>query len=92
VAIGKEQGDIAPDVDDDLAAFVFNTVLFNLGQYLVARIARDEDFLQGKAPLFEMPEGIRILEQALDILEHGLSKAKVVDEKSSNSKEQEMVR
>lgn len=92
VAIGKEQGDIPPEIDDDLAAFIFNTVMFGLGQYLLSRIARHEDYLQGNAPLFEMPEAIRVLEQALDMLEHGLGKANAAGEASVSSKEQEMVR
>lgn len=37
VKLGKKQGVIGPEIDEDLAAFLFNTVFTELGQYMVRR-------------------------------------------------------
>lgn len=37
VALGKEQGVIRQDIDNDLAAFLFNTIFTELGQYILTR-------------------------------------------------------
>jgi AcrR family transcriptional regulator len=74
IAIGKEQGDIAPEVDNDLAAYIFHAVLFGLGQYLLPRLANHMDYQNDKITFFEVPEIARIFEQTLDILEHGMGR------------------
>src|SRR5690554_3791824 len=40
VALGKEQGVIRQDIDNDLAAFLFNTIFTELGQYILARFQK----------------------------------------------------
>ncbi len=90
MAIGKEQGDIPQETDDDLAAFFLNTILSNLGQYILPRIAANEDVQSGKIAFFEVPEAVRIFEQALSLLEHGLGKSHPLLECNNLSNVQEL--
>jgi AcrR family transcriptional regulator len=71
VTIGKEQGDIALEIDDSLAAFMFDLLISGLGQYLLSHV-EIEDALHGQHALFEHPDVVRIFEQTIDILEHGM--------------------
>lgn len=74
VALGKEQGDIAPEIDDDLAAFLFTTFLTEFTRYLIDKIvAVHGSGWQGKQAIVEFPEFRRLFEQALWVLEHGLA-------------------
>lgn len=84
VKIGKEQGDIAQTVDDELAAFIMNTILSNLGQYIMPKIAANEDVQSGKIAFFEAPETIRIFEETLNLLESGLGKSHPVEDSNSH--------
>jgi AcrR family transcriptional regulator len=72
IAIGKAQGDIPEEIDDELAAFIFNSTLLNLGQYLTARIQHEPKFKKGKRAFFEFPEAARLFDQTLNILEFGM--------------------
>lgn len=72
VARGKVQGDISPQVDDELAAFIFDTIFTGVGQYLLERFEYSEDTAQGQHAFFEAPDVVRIFEQTVDILEHGM--------------------
>jgi AcrR family transcriptional regulator len=75
VAIGKAQGDIAPEIDNDLAAFLFDTVFSNLGQYLLPYITQyQESPPQGDT--FFAAEVVAIFEQTLSILQYGMGKAR----------------
>lgn len=70
VAQGKTQGHIAADIDDDLAAFLLNTIFSELGRYLMNRA---DDFRPGDdQPFFESIHTQSLLNQTLDILEKGL--------------------
>jgi AcrR family transcriptional regulator len=69
---GKAQGDIAPEIDDELAAFLFNAIFSTLGQFLMQRIAQREDEWRGKLAIGELPEVTRLFDQTVGILEHGL--------------------
>ncbi len=71
VARGKEQGDIAPEIDDALAAFFFETVFTGLGQYLMGRAGSQAAIHRDRA-FMEDPDVVRILEQTMDILERGM--------------------
>ena len=75
MALGKEQEDIPPEIDEDLAAFVFDAIISKLGHYLLQRVAAEqgEDW-QGNVPLFEVPGVVRLFDQALEVLEHGLGR------------------
>ncbi|MCC6455313.1 MAG: TetR/AcrR family transcriptional regulator [Caldilineaceae bacterium] len=89
VKIGKEQGDISPDIDEDLAAFTFNMTLSNLGQYILPRLTANEDYQQGKITFIEVPGVARIFDQAIDILERGLGNWQPA-QKESSLEEQEV--
>lgn len=72
VARGKAQGDIAPEIDEDLAAFIFHTVFTELGQYMLQRVG-DEAFQEALGADFYEDEAIqRIFTQTLEILERGM--------------------
>jgi TetR/AcrR family transcriptional regulator len=72
VAKGKEQGDISPEIDEDLAAFIFDAFFSGLGQYMAQRVAAHEEEWQGTRAFFEMPEMVRVFDQVVNILEHGM--------------------
>lgn len=74
VARGKAQGDIAPEIDDDLAAFIFHTVFTELGQYMWERLG-DEAFQEALGADFYEDEAIQqIFSQTLEILERGMAR------------------
>ncbi len=74
VVLGKAQGDIAPDIDDDLAANVFRLVMSEMGRYIVQQIvAKHGTDWQGKQAIFDFPEAQQMYEQTLRMLEFGLS-------------------
>ena len=72
VVKGKEQGHIAPEIDEDLAAFIFDAIFSGLGQYLQPQIAARQAGKMQDHAFFEMPEVIRIFDQTVDILESGM--------------------
>ena len=73
VLLGKQQGDIAPDTDDEMAASYFNLVMSNMGQYIVKRVVavHGSDW-QGKQPIFDFPEARQLYSQLLNMIEHGM--------------------
>lgn len=74
VARGKAQGDIAPDIDDDLAAFIFHTIFTELGQYMLQRLG-DEAFREALGADFYENEAVQqIFSQTLEILERGMAR------------------
>lgn len=72
VALGQAQGDINPAIDAGLAASIFDLVLSSLNQILAGHIIEQDAGASGAAPLFDQPEILRMYNQAIDILEHGL--------------------
>ena len=68
---GQAKSDIAPEIDPDLAAFLFNVIFSELGGYLLNRL-QDENAPGDGRSLFETPEAERLFDQALHILEFGL--------------------
>lgn len=71
VAQGQSGGDIDPQIDADLAAFVFNTVFSELGGYLLKRLQKEDGVADGRS-LFETPEAKKLFNQTLHILQFGL--------------------
>src|SRR5690606_34936691 len=71
---GKEQGAIAQEIDEELAAFIFEAIFSGLAQYLRPQMAIRRDNPSHGEALFEMPDIIRIFDQTLDILEFGMGK------------------
>jgi len=70
---GQARGDIAPELDADLAAFLFNVIFSELGGYLLGRL-QDEIASEDGRSLFESPEAERLFDQVLQILESGMGK------------------
>lgn len=75
VAIGKEQGDIPEEIDSDLAAFVFGSILTNLGTYIASRVFDPNDPQKATKTVFDMQEVSQIAEKVIHILEFGLGKS-----------------
>lgn len=74
VATGKAQGDIALEIDEELAAFIFDAIFLVLGQFLAQRILSYQGEGGGKQAMFERPEVVRLFDQTIDILENGMGK------------------
>ncbi len=73
IALGKAQGDIAPDIDDELAAEVFWLVLSEMGQRILRRINEQHGTdWHGRKAAFDFPETQALYTQLLRILEFGL--------------------
>lgn len=73
VILGKAQGDIAPDINDDLAANVFRLMMSEMGRYIVQQIvAQYGGDWQGKQAIIDFPEARQMYEQTLQMLEFGL--------------------
>ena len=70
---GREQGAIDLNIDPDVAAFMFNAVFTNLGDYLLQRLTiLPETLLVEQGGGFADPEAGRIFDQILHVLESGL--------------------
>ncbi|MCA9962527.1 MAG: TetR/AcrR family transcriptional regulator, partial [Anaerolineales bacterium] len=70
---GQEQGVLAANIDPDVAAFMFNAVFSNLGDYLLRRLAvAPEALLHEEKNRLAAPEAQLIFEQILSILESGM--------------------
>ncbi len=70
---GREQHAISLEIDPDVAAFMFNAVFTNLGDYLLQRLAiQPETLLVEKGGGFADPEAGLIFDQVLQILESGM--------------------
>jgi TetR/AcrR family transcriptional regulator len=75
VEVGQEQGDIAPEVDPELAAVVFDSVLTGITGMLVARLAREAmpAGLETQTSVMT-PEVTTLMTRTINILEHGLGR------------------
>jgi len=70
---GIAQGDIAPEVDPELAVFVINTLSADFGNFIFARLGVDPRTLDGENPLRQhLPEIEQLFDQLVTILEQGL--------------------
>jgi TetR/AcrR family transcriptional regulator len=73
VEVGQQQGDIAPDVDPQVAAVIFDGALTSISRYLLDKIARGQIVLKlDGANLFDLPEVKLIFNTAVDLIEHGM--------------------
>lgn len=73
VAVGQQQGDIAPDVDPQVAAVIFDGSLTSISRFLLDKIARGEIVLKLDGEnLFDLPEVRAIFNTAVDLVEHGM--------------------
>jgi len=70
---GVEQGVIDPEIDTDVAAFMFNVVFTNLGDYILKQQAIEpEQVLLDSGQSLLSPETERLFEQVLRILQSGM--------------------
>jgi AcrR family transcriptional regulator len=75
VVPGVAQGVIDPEIDSDMAAFMFNVVFTNLGEFIMKRQAMDpEQLLAQQGQVFASPEVENMFEQVLQILQFGMGK------------------
>ena len=73
VAQGKAQGNIDETVDEDVAAFIFNTIFTELGGYMMERLQIEGGFsAKDGRSAFESPEAEAIFDQVLTILQSGM--------------------
>jgi len=73
VILGKAQGDIASDVDEDMAATMFRLILSEMGRYVVQQIVAEHGSgWQGQQAIIDFPEAQRMYGQMLRILEFGM--------------------
>jgi len=73
VELGQEQGDISRDINTDLVASIFNVVFSTLSQTLMRYITEHVANGQEREILFDRPDILQLLHQAMDILERGLA-------------------
>lgn len=73
VAQGKAQGNIDPQIDEELAAFFFHTIFTELGGYLLGRVSEEavEGLADGRS-LFDSPEAAALFDQTIRILQSGM--------------------
>jgi TetR/AcrR family transcriptional regulator len=70
---GIQRGSIKPDIDPDLAAFIFNIIFTNLGQYLMERLDISADqLLANGTHSFDQAPARKAMNQVIKILEDGL--------------------
>jgi hypothetical protein len=79
IAIGKEQGDIALEIDEDLGALIFDSMFSALGQ-LVKRIILERKGEWENYLFLEDPEILRLFDQTMNILERGFGPTQPVRE------------
>jgi AcrR family transcriptional regulator len=73
VEVGKAQGDIAPDVDPQVAAVIFDGALTGISNYMLERFASGEIVLQlDTDDMFNMPAITASFSVAVDLLEYGM--------------------
>jgi AcrR family transcriptional regulator len=73
---GIDTGSIRPDVDPDLAAFIFNAVFTDLGDYIVNRLDLDTQRLLQQFDSAETPAAEQIYTEVIEILEKGLGQSR----------------
>ena len=75
VEVGRQQGDIAANVDPELAAVIFDAVLDHVGRYILDRMTTAEIVVgQADRAFLDQPEVKELLAQTVSILEHGLGR------------------
>lgn len=73
VAKGKEQGDIHPDIDEELAAFIFDAIFAGMTQQLIPYITAHKEHEGKGQALFQQPAVARIFDQTIDMLEAAMN-------------------
>lgn len=75
VEVGQQQGDIAPDVDQGLAAVIFDAILNTAGRHILERVVGAEGATsQDGRSFLEQPEVKELFARTVGILEHGMGR------------------
>ncbi|MEM7334966.1 MAG: TetR/AcrR family transcriptional regulator [Chloroflexota bacterium] len=75
LARGSSTGDLDPNLDPELATFIFNSVFLHLGEYLIKRLEIPTEALIQEPPLlFDQPEAEQLFNGIMNILEKGMGK------------------
>jgi len=75
IEVGKEQGDISPGIDSELAAIVFDAILTSVSKYVTEHVIKAGIAVgQNNRALFDLPEVKELFNRAVDIIEHGMRK------------------
>ncbi len=89
VELGKSQGDLAPDLDADVAAYIFDSVLSNLGNYLMQHnLARNVADIDSDQSIYAQSEIDGVLTKIVNILEFGMAPAKTMQPNSNRPQEE----
>lgn len=73
LARGQAEGDLDPNLDTELAAFILNSVFLRLGEYLLQRLEVDPaDLVKDEPFLFESPQAEAIFDGIMRILQDGM--------------------
>lgn len=91
--VGQAQGDIAADIDPQVAAAIFDGVLTGISDYMLDKFASGEIVLDlAKEDMFNMPEIAAPFNAAVNILESGMGSRSrhQQDDIGSNSVNKEM--
>jgi TetR/AcrR family transcriptional regulator len=74
VAGGMARGELDPALDPDVAAFIFNAVFTELGDYILSRLSLDvERMLEGDLSAMASAESQAIFDAVLTILQRGMA-------------------
>ncbi|MBK8047208.1 MAG: hypothetical protein IPK16_08855 [Anaerolineales bacterium] len=77
VEFGKRQGDIATDLDVEVAAFIFDSVLSNLGNYVMQHnLIRNIADVDNDRSIYAQSEMDGVFSKIVNILEFGMGPAK----------------
>ncbi len=71
-AKGQAKGHIRPEIDPELAAFIFNAVFTQLGDYIMQRIGIDPHSLAADTGALDSPESRALFNRVVDTLESGM--------------------
>lgn len=73
VSQGKAQGNIAPDIDAEVAAFIFNAIFLELGGYMTEQLQIEDALVDDDGrSTFNSPAAEAIFDQVLRILQSGM--------------------
>lgn len=71
--IGQQQGDIALEVDQELAAVIFDAITNRVGRYILERVVREGAIIgQDGLAFLDCPDVKALFTQMVSVLEYGL--------------------
>ncbi|MBI9047068.1 MAG: TetR/AcrR family transcriptional regulator [Anaerolineaceae bacterium] len=75
ISDGISKGDINPEIDPDVGAFIFNAIFTNLGTHLLEQYTEGpEVLLENNLEVFKSEAIQHVFDQVIHILEHGFKK------------------